>query len=71
MENVIELKHPIIEHKLSILRDKNTSTKEFRELIKEISMFLCYEALSDAKMDRVEIETPIKKMKTHRLNEEG
>lgn len=70
MENVIELKHPIIEHKLSILRDKNTSTKEFRELIKEISMFLCYEALSDAKMDRVEIETPIKKMKTHRLNED-
>ena len=70
MKNVIELKHPIIEHKLSILRDKNTSTKEFRELIKEISMFLCYEALSDAKMDRVEIETPIKKMKTHRLNED-
>lgn len=70
MKNVIELKHPIIEHKLSILRDKNTSTKEFRELIKEISMFLCYEALSDAKMDRVEIETPIKKMKTHRLDED-
>ena len=70
MKNVIELDHPIIEHKLSILRDKNTSTKEFRELIKEISMFLCYEALREAKLDRVEIETPITKMHTHRLNED-
>ena len=70
MKNVKELKHPLITHKLSILRDKNTSTKEFRELIKEISMILCYEAMSDAKLDKVEIETPIKKMKTERLNED-
>ena len=70
MKNVIELKHPLIEHKLSILRDKNTYTKEFRELIKEISMILCYEALNDAKLDPVTIETPIKKMKTHRMNED-
>ena len=59
MNNVIELNHPIITHKLSILRDKNTSTKEFRELIKEISMFLCYEALRDSKLYPVSIETPI------------
>lgn len=70
MNNVKELKHPLITHKLSILRDKNTSTKEFRELIKEISMILCYEAMSDAKLDKVEVETPIKKMKTERLNED-
>lgn len=70
MKNVIELKHPIIEHKLSILRDKKTSTKEFRELIKEISMFLCYEAIRDAKLDDVTIETPITKMKTHKVNED-
>lgn len=70
MKNVTELKHPIIEHKLSILRDKKTSTKEFRELIKEISMFLCYEAIKDAKLDEVEIETPITKMKTHKVNED-
>ena len=70
MENVIELKHPLIEHKLSILRDKNTSTKEFRELIKEISMILCYEAMRDAELDDVSIETPIQKMDTHRLNED-
>jgi len=70
MKNVIELKHPLIEHKLSILRDKNTSTKEFRELIKEISMFLCYEAMKDAVLEDVSIETPITKMDTHRLNED-
>ena len=70
MKNVIEIKHPLIEHKLSILRDKKTSTKEFRELIKEISMILCYEALKDAKLDDITIETPIAKMKTHRMNED-
>lgn len=70
MKNVIELQHPIIEHKLSILRDKKTSTKEFRELIKEISMFLCYEAIKDAKLDEVTVETPITKMKTHKVNED-
>jgi len=70
MKNVIELNHPIIEHKLSILRDKKTSTKEFREIIKEISMFLCYEAIRDAKLDEITIETPITKMKTHKVNED-
>ena len=70
MNNVIELNHPLVEHKLSILRDKKTSTKEFRELIKELSIFLCYEAMKDAKLESVEIETPITKMKTHHLNED-
>ena len=68
--NVIELKHPLIEHKLAILRDKNTGTKEFRELIKEIGTFLCYEALKDAELEPVEIETPITKMKTGKLDED-
>lgn len=66
----IELNHPLIEHKLSILRDKNTGTKEFRELIEEIGMFLCYEAMKDAKLEKIEIETPITKMKTGKLNED-
>lgn len=66
----IELKHPLIEHKLSILRDKNTGTKEFRELVKEIAMFLCYEAMSDIVLENVEIETPIETMKTGRLKED-
>ena len=66
----IELKHPLIEHKLSILRNKETGTKEFRELVKEIAMFLCYEAMKDAELEKVEIETPIEKMKTGKLNED-
>ena len=41
----IELDHPLIQHKLAILRDKKTGTKEFRELISEIAVFLCYEAM--------------------------
>ena len=68
--NVVELNHPLIEHKLAILRDKNTGTKEFRELIKEISMFLCYEAMSDAELVDTEIETPLMKMKTGKLDED-
>ncbi len=67
---VIELNHPLIEHKLSILRDKHTGTKEFRELIQEISMFLCYEAMKDVKLESVEIETPITKIKSGKLNED-
>ena len=45
--NAFELKHPLVEHKLSILRNEKTGTKEFRELIKELSVFLCYEAMRD------------------------
>ena len=71
MENVIELNHPLIEHKLAILRDKNKRTKKIRELVSEIAMFLCYEAMSDAKLTKTEIETPIEKMKTGILNEDN
>ena len=71
MKNVYELKHPLITHKLAILRDKKTGTKEFRELISEIAMFLCYEAMSDVTLDSVSIETPIKKMDTYKLNEDN
>lgn len=66
---VIEIKHPLIEHKLGILRDKKTGTKEFRELISEITLFLCYEAMKDAKTYEEEIETPITKMTVSKLNE--
>lgn len=69
MEPVI-LKHPLIDNKLSILRNKKTGTKEFRELISEISMFLCYEALKDAKTETVEIETPVAKTKVSKINED-
>ncbi len=66
----IELKHPLIEHKLAILRDKHTGTKEFRELVSEIAMFLCYEAMKDAVLEQTEIETPICKMQTGKLDED-
>ncbi len=67
----IELKHPLIEHKLAILRDKKTGTKEFREIVSELATMLCYEAMKDAKMYDVEIETPICKMKTRKINEDN
>ena len=66
-----ELDHPLITHKLSILRDKRTGTKEFRELISEISILLCYEAMKDAKLHNIEIETPLEKYKTKSLNEDN
>lgn len=65
-----ELKHPLITHKLSILRNKKTSTKEFRELISELSIILCYEAMKDAKLHNTSIETPLEKINTKCLNED-
>ncbi len=66
---VTELTHPLIEHKLAILRDEKTGTKEFRELVSEIAMFLCYEAMKDITLEEVEIKTPIEVMKTKKLDE--
>ncbi len=70
MENVIELNHPLITHKLGILRCKTTGTKEFRELANEIGSFLCYKAMEDIELEDTVIETPICKMKTKKLNED-
>ena len=59
MENVFVLNHPLIQHKISLLRDENTGTSEFRKLIEEIAMLMGYEALSDLPMEDVEVKTPI------------
>ena len=59
MANVTITNHPLIQHKLSILRDKSTGSKEFRALISEIAALLCYEATRDLPLEEVEIETPI------------
>ena len=67
---VVELDHPLIEHKLAILRDKKTGTKEFRELIEEIASVLCYEAMKDAKLKKTVIETPLEKYETKTLDED-
>ena len=69
--NEIVLNHPLITHKLGILRDIHTGTKEFRELITEISTLLCYEATKDAKLEKTIIETPLEKMETGKLNEDN
>lgn len=58
-DNVTIYDHPLIQHKLSILRDKHTSSKDFRELISEIAMLMCYEATRDLPLEEIEIETPI------------
>ena len=68
MKEVV-LDNPLIKHKLAIIRDKSTGTKEFREIIGEIATFLCYEAMKDAKLEEVEIETPICMTKAQKLNE--
>ena len=65
MENqVTVLDHPLIQHKLSFLRDKNTGSKMFRELVSEISMLMCYEATRDLPLEDIEIETPVAKTKS-------
>ena len=59
MSKVVVFDHPLIQHKLSIMRDKNTGTKEFRELLDEIAMLMIYEVTRDLPTQDVEIETPI------------
>ena len=64
MENVFIMDHPLIQHKLSMLRNKTTGTSEFRKLIEEIAVLMGYEALRDLPLEDVEIETPIEKCKS-------
>ena len=67
MANVHVLDHPLIQHKLAILRSKNTSVKEFRELIREISGLMCYEATRNLPTKEVEVQTPVAVAKCRRL----
>lgn len=53
------IEHPLIQHKISLMRDKNTGTKEFRELVSEVSMLICYEATRDLPLKEIELETPL------------
>ncbi len=61
MKNVVIFDHPLIQHKTTILRQVETTNKEFRELVEEITMLMCFEALRDLPLEDVEIETPIQK----------
>ena len=67
MEGVTIVKHPLVQHKLTLIRDKNISTKSFRELLKEIGMLLCYEVTRDLPLTDVAIETPMSRMMSPRL----
>lgn len=64
MQGVTIVDHPLVQHKLTLLRDKERSTKSFRELLSEIGMLLCYEVTRDLPLELVEIETPLAKMKS-------
>ncbi|MBT9129823.1 MAG: Uracil phosphoribosyltransferase [candidate division WS2 bacterium] len=68
MSRVFINNHPVVQHKLTILRDKNTGSKEFRELTSEIAQFLTYEFTRDLKTQDVEIDTPLSKMKGCYIN---
>jgi len=67
MKKVVVIDHPLILHKLSIMRDKNTGSKDFRELLEEIAMLMTYEITRSFQLEEVEIETPICKTKAKML----
>ncbi|MDX9991616.1 MAG: uracil phosphoribosyltransferase [Anaerolineales bacterium] len=69
MSNVYESKHPLVKHKLSRLRDKQTGPKKFRELVQEIAALMVYEATADLALTPLEIETPLTTMVTYQLQE--
>ena len=67
MNKVTIFDHPLIQHKTTILRQKDTTNKEFRETVEEITMLMCYEVLRDLPLEEVEIETPITKTRKNVL----
>lgn len=66
---VMVFDHPLIKHKIAILRDKTTPMKEFRELVEEITLVMCYEAFRDAKTETVTVETPLETCKQEMVAE--
>ena len=67
MEGVTVVDHPLVQHKLTLIRDKDRSTKSFRELLKEIGMLLCYEVTRDLPLTEVEIETPLVRCRQRKI----
>jgi uracil phosphoribosyltransferase len=68
MNNVTVVDHPLVQHKLTLMRDKTTATKGFRQLLREIATLLCYEVTRDLPLDPVDIETPLMPMRCHKLS---
>ena len=67
MGKTVIMDHPLVQHKVGLLRNKYTGTKEFKELVSELATLLCYEATRDLPTEEVEIQTPIAVAKTHML----
>src|SRR5262245_46657906 len=67
MQGVRIVDHPLVQHKLAIMRDKDTSTRTFRSLLREMSTLLCYEVTRDLPLEEIEIETPVTRMQGKRL----
>ncbi|MEW6643388.1 MAG: uracil phosphoribosyltransferase [Pseudomonadota bacterium] len=67
MDGVTIVDHPLVQHKLTLIRDKSISTKSFRELLKEIGMLLCYEVTRDLPLTEVEVETPLARMHSAKI----
>jgi uracil phosphoribosyltransferase len=67
MSNITVVDHPLVQHKLALMRDKETSTKSFRQLMREIATLLCYEVTRDLSLDPIEIETPMATMQARTL----
>jgi uracil phosphoribosyltransferase len=65
-----EVKHPCVQHKLALIRDKDTGYKKFRELATEITMFLCYEALKEIEVKQVTVQTPLGEAAGHKIANE-
>ena len=68
MQKVMIMDHPLIQHKIGLIRRKDTGSRDFRALISEIAMYMCYEATRDLKLQDVEIETPICKTTAKELS---
>ena len=60
-DNVYEMDHPLIQHKITLLRDRHTGTNEFRKIVEELGMLMGFEALHDLPVENIEVETPIEK----------
>ena len=65
-----EVRHPLVQHKLALIRDADTGHKKFRELATEITMFLCYEALKEVRVEEVSVQTPLAEARGHRIAED-
>ena len=71
MSKVVVVDHPLVQHKLTLMRDKNCGTKDFRQLLEEIAMLMAYEVTRDLPLKEIEIETPVAKCRSKIISGSG